>query len=124
MDKLSVYDIDHIIRYLDIRDTITFSEIVGVDLTIRNISKQRDIIVIEQIFKDRHLLKPKQLEKALRLAIHTNKLNCEDLICFMANLYPNKPKLTHTLLFDLLKLYDTSKVDWNLISVHFNIKQK
>jgi hypothetical protein len=50
-----------------------------------------------------------------------NDIDVEDLICFMANIYPNRPKLKDTILFDLLKLYNFSEVDWSLIRVHFKL---
>ncbi|ADO00345.1 hypothetical protein WIV_gp003 [Wiseana iridescent virus] len=48
-------------------------------------------------------------------------IDLEDLICFMANVYPESPKLKDTILPHFLKLYNckTSAPEWNLVKVHF-----
>jgi hypothetical protein len=46
-------------------------------------------------------------------------IDIEDLICFMANVYPNYPKLKDTILFDLLKECRLSWYDWDVVKAHF-----
>ena len=76
-------------------------------------------MVIETIYNSYFAFSRSELKELLEF-FH-NDIDIEDLICFMANIYPNSPYLHDTILFDLLKLYNFSKVDWNLLKVHFKI---
>lgn len=58
-----------------------------------------------------------RLQQLIRLFY--NEINVEDLICLMANIYPNKPILEKTLFFDLLQYYTFSESDLELLRVHF-----
>lgn len=58
-----------------------------------------------------------RLQQLIRLFY--NEINVEDLICLMANIYPNKPILEKTLFFDLLQYYTFSESDLRLLRVHF-----
>jgi hypothetical protein len=49
------------------------------------------------------------------------QLDIEDVICFMANVYPNKPYLRDTILFDVLKLFKPTRADWSLVKAHFKV---
>lgn len=88
--------------------------------------KNKKLMVLETIYKTyfcnsgtRQLLisELKQL-----IEFFYRDIDIEDLVCFMANIYPNKPYLQNTILFDLLKLYEISMVDWSLIRAHFKLK--
>jgi hypothetical protein len=119
MDKLSIYEIEHIMNRLDIRHTIIFSSAIGLNLSARIINKNKNELLIEQLYAEWPYLGKDELRSVLETCICSGMISCEDLICFMANLYPNRPKLSKTMLFGLLVLYDKSAVDWDLLSVHF-----
>jgi hypothetical protein len=51
--------------------------------------------------------------------LHFPEIEFEDMVCFMANVYTNKPHICNTILWDLLPLYRS--IDWSLIKVHFKV---
>jgi len=63
-----------------------------------------------------------RLQQLIRLFY--NEINVEDLICLMANIYPNKPILEKTLFFDLLQYYTFSESDLELLRVHFRCSKE
>jgi hypothetical protein len=77
-------------------------------------------MVIENIYNS-YFEYAKECESDLKelLQFFCNDINLEDLICFMANIYPNHPFLRDTIFFDLLKFYKISRLEWSLINVHF-----
>lgn len=62
---------------------------------------------------------PPELRLQQLIRLFYNEINVEDLICLMANIYPNKPILEKTLFFDLLQYYTFSESDLELLRVHF-----
>jgi hypothetical protein len=75
-------------------------------------------MVIENIYNE-YFSYDKLVELKELLEFFYKDIDLEDLICFIANVYPNKPRLRDTILFDLLKLYKDQVVDWSLLKVHF-----
>lgn len=125
MEYLSLDEILYIMKFLNFKNT--FILIKSLNLKITDIFIDKKIMVVEQLFnayfekdgfKNMH-----QLFKELIYRLHYDgyTIDIEDLICLMANIYPNRPYLKNTILFDLLKLYNISKAEWNLIQVHFKL---
>ena len=129
MDYLTLDEIIYITRFLDLKNTFHFLKSLRWELTgelkksliFKNKNK---IMVIENLY-DLYLEKGSdqaQILKELLYFFHRD-IDVEDLICFMANIYPNYPRLEDTILFDLLKLYNFSRIYWNLVGAHFQIKK-
>jgi hypothetical protein len=95
---------------------------------LRNVLlKNKKISVVEYLYDDYFSSAvedtSEELLKELVVFFH-REIEVEDLICFMANVYPNYPRLRDTILYDLLKLYEFSTVDWNLVKYHFKYGRK
>lgn len=128
MDKLSLYEIIYITRFLNLKNTFSFIKSLKLDLNKSMLVKNKKLMVIENLYnsyfekKGNSNLTNNELKELLEF-FH-NDIDVEDLICFMANVYPNSPYLCDTILFDLLKLYNFSMVDWSLVRAHFKFGKK
>ncbi|CCV01871.1 hypothetical protein IIV22A_027L [Invertebrate iridescent virus 22] len=123
-DCLSLHEIIYITRFLNLKNTFNFIKSLKWDLnqTLQKsiLVKNKKLMVIENIYNS-YLNKEFKASESLKelLEFFHNEIDVEDLICFMANIYPNCPHLKDTILFDLLQFYNLSILDWNLIKVHF-----
>lgn len=128
MDNLSLDEIIYITRFLNLKNTFNFIKSLKLNLTKSMLVKNKKLMVIENVYnsyfkiKGQRDLSNNELKELLEF-FH-NDIDVEDLICFMANVYPNSPYLHDTILFDLLKLYKFSMVDWSLVKTHFKLKNK
>ena len=124
MDNLTLDEIIYITRFLNLKNTFNFIKSLKwqLDPNLKKsiLIKNKKIMVIEHLFNAYLDFSLEDDLKELIQFFH-NDIDVEDLICFMANIYPNRPKLKDTILFDLLKLYNFSEVDWSLIRVHFKL---
>jgi hypothetical protein len=127
-DYLSLDEIIYITRFLNLKNTFHFIKSLKWNLnhSLQKsiLIKNKKLMVVENIYNSYFDDKSKNSDvlKELLEFFH-NDIDVEDLICFMANIYPNSPCLRDTILFDLLKLYNLTKVDWNLIKVHFKFRK-
>ena len=129
MDYLTLDEIIYITRFLDLKNTFNFLKSLKWNLTYNLekslILKNKKLMVVEllyNVYLENQGSEQSQILKELLEFFHRD-IDVEDLICFMANVYPNYPRLEDTILFDLLKLYNFSMVDWSLVQVHFRIKR-
>lgn len=129
MDDLTLDEIIYITRFLDLKNTFNFLKSLKWNLTYNLekslILKNKKLMVVEllyNVYLENQGSEQSQILKELLEFFH-HDIDVEDLICFMANMYPNYPRLEDTILFDLLKLYNFSMVDWSLVQVHFRIKR-
>lgn len=127
MDYLTLDEIIYITRFLDTKSTFNFIRSLKRNLTYSLekslIMKNKKLMVVENLyntyFEKQGYCQAQTLKELLNF-FHRD-IDVEDLICFMANVYPNYPNLEDTILFDLLKLYNFSLVDWTLVRAHFKI---
>jgi hypothetical protein len=126
MVSLTLDEIVYITRFLDLKNTFNFIKSLNLELTKTMVLKNRKLNLIENVYNSYLNNSYLNIEKVMVLKEIIEKfyqdIDLEDLICFMANVYPNNPYLKDTILFDLLKLYKNSMIDWSLIRVHFKIK--
>jgi hypothetical protein len=128
MDYLSLDEIIYITKFLDLQNTFNFIKSLKCNLDYKTdktiLIKNKKLMVIENIYFS-YLEKNNCTDTELKELIEFfhQDIDIEDLICFMANVYPNYPLLRDTILFDLLKLYNFSLVDWNLIKSHFRLRK-
>lgn len=129
LNYLSLDEIIYITRFLNLKNTFHFIKSLKWNLTYNLqksiLLKNKKLMVVENIYNDyfNSELKNSDVLEELQelLEFFHRDIDIEDLICFMANIYPNSPYLRDTILFDLLKLYNLSMVDWDLIKVHFKL---
>jgi len=145
MDKLTLYEIIHITKFLNVRNTFNFIKSLKLNLPystqklmLLNNTKlgpfaggkvdrlpEANGVVIETIynsyFEKGKLQSFNELKNLIEFFYH--EIDIEDLICFMANVYPENPYLKDTILFDLLKLYNFKVIDWSLIRTHFKCQK-
>ena len=121
------YDtIYHIIKFLDFETTINFLKSLDITPTTNFIRCSKNKLVVEHIY-DEYFSKggvhAPQLTSNLNILLRLMKplIDLEDLICLMANFYPKKINITKTLLYNLLKMYPSTSIDWTLIKTHFKI---
>lgn len=126
MVSLTLDEIVYITRFLDLKNTFNFIKSLNLELTKTMVLKNQKLNLIENVYNSYLNNSYLNIEKVMVLKEIIEKfyqdIDLEDLICFMANVYPNNPYLKDTILFDLLKLYKNSMIDWSLIRVHFKIK--
>jgi hypothetical protein len=131
LNYLSFDEIIYITRFLNLKNTFNFIKSLNWNLRYIDTSfsksillKNKKLMVIETIYKSyfNNELNNLDILQELLEFFHF-EIDLEDLICFMANIYPNFPRLKNTILFDLLKFYNLSKVDWTLIKTHFKLKK-
>ena len=132
MDCLSLDEIIYITRFLNLKNTFNFLKSLKMSTdpfyhnSVKNILvKNKKLMVIENIYKSFFEEESSENHHYLKelLCFFYRDIEVEDLICFMANVYPNFPHLRDTILFDLLKLYKFSRLDWNLVKVHFKTQK-
>ena len=123
MDLLSLDEVIYITKFLDLKNTFHFIKSLKYNLNYTTeksiIMKNKKLMVIESIYCT-YLKGATEQELKELMEKFYHDIDLEDLICFMANVYPNYPLLRDTILFDLLKLYNLS-IDWDLIKVHFRV---
>jgi hypothetical protein len=141
MEHLTFDEIIYITRFLNVVDTFIFLKSIKIEMNNKTLFKNTTkLTLIENIYNtyfvkdasrastlltssEEHFNRSNDSYAMLKEIIeffHT-QLEIEDVICFMANVYPNKPFLKDTILFDLLKLFEVSWADWSLIRVHFKL---
>jgi hypothetical protein len=127
MDNLSLGEIFYITRFLDLKNTFNFIKSIRLDQSYNIpksiLVKNKKLMVIENIYNE-YFSCDKLVELKELLEFFYKDIDLEDLICFMANVYPNNPRLRDTILFDLLKLYEDQVVDWSLLKAHFKFGKK
>lgn len=127
MDNLSLDEIFYITRFLDLKNTFNFIKSIRLDQSYNIpksiLVKNKKLMVIENIYNE-YFSCDKLMELKELLEFFYKDIDLEDLICFMANVYPNNPRLRDTILFDLLKLYEDQVVDWSLLKAHFKFGKK
>jgi len=127
MDNLSLDEIFYITRFLDLKNTFSFIKSIRLDQSYNIpksiLIKNKKLMVIENIYNE-YFSCDKLVELKELLKFFYKDIDLEDLICFMANVYPNNPRLRDTILFDLLKLYEDQVVDWSLLKAHFKFGKK
>lgn len=127
MDNLSLDEIFYITRFLDLKNTFSFIKSIRLDQSYNIpksiLIKNKKLMVIENIYNE-YFSCDKLVELKELLEFFYKDIDLEDLICFMANVYPNNPRLRDTILFDLLKLYEDQVVDWSLLKAHFKFGKK
>lgn len=131
MDFLSLDEIIYITRFLSLKNTFNFIKSLNYVFTYTEeksmLVKNKKLVVIENVYNSYFEQKGstnhsfEELKELLEFFIH--EIEVEDLICFMANVYPNCPRLKDTILFDLLKVCKFSMVDLSLMRVHFRFKK-
>jgi hypothetical protein len=127
MDNLSLDEIFYITRFLDLKNTFNFIKSIRLDQSYNIpksiLVKNKKLMVIENIYNE-YFSCDKLVELKELLEFFYKDIDLEDLICFMANVYPNNPRLRDTILFDLLKLYEDQVVDGSLLKAHFKFGKK
>lgn len=127
MDNLSLDEIFYITRFLDLKNTFNFIKSIRLDQSYNIpksiLVKNKKLMVIENIYNE-YFSCDKLMDLKELLEFFYKDIDLEDLICFMANVYPNNPRLRDTILFDLLKLYEDQVVDWSLLKAHFKFGKK
>jgi hypothetical protein len=127
MDNLSLGEIFYITRFLDLKNTFNFIKSIRLDQSYNIpksiLVKNKKLMVIENIYNE-YFSCDKLVELKELLEFFYKDIDLEDLICFMANVYPNNPRLRDTILFDLLKLYEDQVVDGSLLKAHFKFGKK
>jgi hypothetical protein len=127
MDNLSLDEIFYITRFLGLKNTFNFIKSIRLDQSYNIpksiLVKNKKLMVIENIYNE-YFSCDKLVELKELLEFFYKDIDLEDLICFMANVYPNNPRLRDTILFDLLKLYEDQVVDGSLLKAHFKFDKK
>ena len=128
MEYLSLDEIIYITRFLNLENTFRFIKSLKYNLNYNleksMLIKNKKLMVIENIYESYlkgFTIENKELKELLQF--FRNEIDIEDLICFMANIYPNYPKLKDTILFDLLKEWQLTYYDWSVVKTHFKCKK-
>lgn len=131
-NKVHVFsnEIFYITNFLDISTTLDFLDAINFNWIdnpwAKQLFRKKKENIIETLYNyvaGARCQKGNEPDVELRLQqlirLFYNEINVEDLICLMANIYPNKPILEKTLFFDLLQYYTFSESDLELLRVHF-----
>lgn len=120
-------EIFYITNFLDISTTLDFLDAINFNWIdnpwAKQLFRKKKENIIETLYNyvannsARCQKGNERLQQLIRLFY--NEINVEDLICLMANIYPNKHILEKTLFFDLLQYYTFSESDLELLHVHF-----
>ena len=136
-------EIFYITNFLDISTTLDFLDAINFNWTdnpwAKQLFRKKKENIIETLYNyvatTRSLRdlasvarratgrQPPELRLQQLIRLFHDEINVEDLICLMANIYPNKPILEKTLFFDLLQYYTFSENDLELLRVHFRCYQ-
>lgn len=126
MENLSLDEIIYITRFLNVKNTFNFLKSLkwnlNHDLKKSITIKNKKIMVIENLYNSYFEgMELNELKELIEFFI--KDIDLEDLICFMANVYPKSPKLKDTMLPYFLHLFGCKKStpEWNLVKVHFKI---